>query len=189
MRCPARDFLVPSQRDPPVSMGIYRYLFRGEAESNRGQISGAWELGSVEFRPRKLGATAPEVGDGLAMVGVPRSVKSFPLLATPSTVTTTAPELVPAGTIATIKVALHLVIAVAVVPLNAIVLVPCVAPKFAPVIVTDAPTAPEFGDKLEILGSANRVAESTRDKVAIPTTRDLILVMICSSNCLNSLSR
>jgi hypothetical protein len=34
---------------------------------------------------------------------------------------------------------------VAVTPLNLTVLVPCVAPKFAPLIVTDVPTAPEDG--------------------------------------------
>ena len=32
-------------------------------------------------------------------------------------------------------------------------LVPCVAPKFNPVIVTDAPTAPEVGDRLLMLGN------------------------------------
>jgi hypothetical protein len=48
-------------------------------------------------------------------------------------------------------VALQLV-AVAVVPLNFNVLAPCVAPKFAPVIVTDAPTSPDVGFKLVIPG-------------------------------------
>jgi hypothetical protein len=38
-------------------------------------------------------------------------------------------------------------------PLNATVLVPCVAPKFAPVIVTEAPTSPELGFKLVMLGT------------------------------------
>src|SRR5258705_2756560 len=37
---------------------------------------------------------------------------------------------------------------VAVVPLNRTVLAPCVAPKFVPVIVTDAPTAPLEGERL-----------------------------------------
>jgi hypothetical protein len=58
----------------------------------------------------------------------------------------------PVGTTATIDVALQLVIVVAVVPLNVTVLVPCVEPKFVPVIVTDAPTAPDAGDRLVILG-------------------------------------
>jgi len=43
-------------------------------------------------------------------------------------------------------------VCLAVVPLNLTVLVPCVAPKFAPVIVTDAPTNPEAGLKPVILG-------------------------------------
>jgi hypothetical protein len=50
-------------------------------------------------------------------------------------------------------VALQLV-GVAVVPLNFTVLVPCVAPKFAPAIVTDAPTNPELGFKLVMLAEA-----------------------------------
>ena len=45
------------------------------------------------------------------------------------------------------------VVAVAAVPLNLTVLVPCVAPKFAPVIVTDAPTNPDVGFKLVMLGA------------------------------------
>ena len=36
-------------------------------------------------------------------------------------------------------------------------LVPCVAPKFVPVIVTDAPTAPEVGDRLVMLGDETTV--------------------------------
>ena len=50
-------------------------------------------------------------------------------------------------------VALQLVVA-AIVPLNLTVLVPLVEPKFVPVIVTEAPTAPEDGDKFEIVGAA-----------------------------------
>jgi len=50
------------------------------------------------------------------------------------------------------EVALQLV-GVAVVPLNFTVLVPWVAPKFVPVIVTDVPTGPEVGDKLVMFGA------------------------------------
>jgi len=46
------------------------------------------------------------------------------------------------------------VIVVAVVPLNFAVLVPCGEPKLVPVIVTDAPTAPEVGDNVVMLGAA-----------------------------------
>jgi hypothetical protein len=73
------------------------------------------------------------------------------LLATPPTVTTTFPVVAPLGTGATIVVALQLV-GVAAVPLNVTVLVPCVAPKFVPVIVTAVPTSPEVGDTLVMLG-------------------------------------
>jgi len=37
-------------------------------------------------------------------------------------------------------------------PLNFTVLVPCVVPKFAPVIVTDVPTGPDVGLMLVMLG-------------------------------------
>ena len=96
--------------------------------------------------------TAPDVGLRLVIVGVASTVKLDPLLATPPTVTTTFPVVAPAGTGTTMLVALQLVIVVAVVPLNATVLVPCVEPKFVPVIVTDAPTAPDVGLRLVIVG-------------------------------------
>jgi hypothetical protein len=48
-------------------------------------------------------------------------------------------------------VALQLV-GVATVLLNVTVLVPCVVPKLVPAIVTDLPTAPEFGVRVVILG-------------------------------------
>jgi hypothetical protein len=95
--------------------------------------------------------TVPEAGERLVMLGAGTTVKALPLLATPDTVTTTFPVVAPAGTVATMLVAPQLV-AVAVVPLNLTVLVPWVAPKLVPVMVTDAPTAPELGDKLLMLG-------------------------------------
>src|SRR5437899_690192 len=49
-------------------------------------------------------------------------------------------------------VALQLV-GVPAVPLKVTVLVPCVVPKFAPAIVTDVPTAPEFGFRLVMFGA------------------------------------
>jgi len=97
--------------------------------------------------------TAPDVGDRLVMEGADTTVKLLPLLETPETVTITFPVVAPDGTGATILVALQLV-GVAVVPLNLSVLVPCDEPKFVPVIVTDAPTAPEVGDRLVMLGVA-----------------------------------
>src|SRR5258707_10151751 len=56
-----------------------------------------------------------------------------------------------------IRVVVSLVIRVSVDVLIFSVLVPCVEPKFVPVIVTDAPTIPEVGDKLVMLGAATTV--------------------------------
>src|SRR5204862_69316 len=71
-------------------------------------------------------------------------------------VTTMFPVDAPAGTGATMLVAVH-VVTVAVVPLNVTVLVPCVAPKFEPPIVTAVPTPPDAGDKLLIAGVGSTV--------------------------------
>jgi hypothetical protein len=72
------------------------------------------------------------------------TVNPTPLLAMPPTVTTTLPLVVLAGTGTTMLVALH-VVGVASTPLNATVLVPLVAPKALPAIVTELPTAPALG--------------------------------------------
>jgi len=100
--------------------------------------------------------TAPDVGLRLVIVGVGKTVNVTPLLTTPLTVTTTLPVVAPAGTVATMLVALQLE-AVAVRPLNVTVLVPCVAPKFVPAIVTEAPTPPEVGLRLVMLGVGSTV--------------------------------
>ena len=90
------------------------------------------------------------------MFGSADTVKLLPLLATPETVTTTAPVIAPVGTVVTMLVALQLD-GVETVPWNVTVLVPWVAPKFTPVIVTEVPTAPSAGDSLVILGAAATV--------------------------------
>lgn len=69
----------------------------------------------------------------------------MPLLARPPTVTTTFPVAAPAGTLTVMLVALQLLAVPADTPLNVTVLVPCVAPKLPPVIVTNEPTGPEVG--------------------------------------------
>jgi hypothetical protein len=97
---------------------------------------------------------APDVGDRLLMLG--NTVNVTPLLFTPLAKTTTLPVVAPVGTVVFIDVAVQLV-TVAAVPLNFTVPVPCVEPKFVPVIVTAAPTAPEVGDKLVMLGAATIV--------------------------------
>ena len=91
------------------------------------------------------------------------------------------PVVAPVGTVATIEVALQLVIVVAVVPLNFTVLVPCVEPKLVPVIVTDAPTAPEVGDGLLMLGAANAATERTAQRRTHPTRLHVIRFTIYSS--------
>ena len=54
------------------------------------------------------------------------------------------PVVAPAGTVTAMLVLLQ-VVGVAVVPLKVTVLLPCVAPKLVPVIVTGVPTVPEVG--------------------------------------------
>jgi hypothetical protein len=94
-------------------------------------------------------------------------VKATPLLATPPTVTTTLPVVAPLGTGAAIDPAPQLV-GVAAVPLNVTVLVPCVVPKFTPVMVTDVPTVPDVIDKPEMLGGG--VIVNVTPLLAIPFT-------------------
>jgi hypothetical protein len=95
----------------------------------------------------------PDEGLKLAMLGPGTvTVKVMPLLAAPPTVTTTFPVVAPAGTAATMLVAFQLV-GVAAMPLKVTVLVPCVAPKFAPLIVTGVPITPDVGFKLNMLGA------------------------------------
>jgi hypothetical protein len=96
------------------------------------------------------------------------TAKLIPLLANPPTVTTTLPVVAPAGTGATMLVALQLVGA-AVVPLNVNVLAPCVAPKFAPVTVTEAPTTPEVGLRLAMLGPGTLTVKLTPLLATPPT--------------------
>ena len=52
------------------------------------------------------------------------------------------------------------VVGVAVVPLNVTVLVPCVAPKLVPVIVTAVPTGPLVGARLVSVGGTVTVKVS-----------------------------
>src|SRR5580704_18402384 len=82
------------------------------------------------------------------------TAKLMLLLATPPTVTTTFPVVAPAGTGTTMLVALQLVGA-APIPLKLTVLVPWLAPKFAPVIVTDVPKTPDVGCRVVMLGERN----------------------------------
>src|SRR6266567_9146658 len=89
---------------------------------------------------------------GITLTEITVTVKFAPLLATPPTVTTTLPVVAPAGTGTRMAVGLQIV-GTAAVPLNVTVLVPWLAPKFAPVIVTDVPTTPDVGFRLVMLGA------------------------------------
>jgi len=103
--------------------------------------------------------TTPLFGVRLVMLGAATTVNVFALLAVPDTVTMTLPLVAPDGTVVVMTVDVQLADAtVAAIPLNLTVLVPGVAPKFVPVMVTDAPTAPVVIDRLVIVGTAAREA-------------------------------
>src|SRR6266576_408813 len=112
------------------------------------------------------------------------TVKATPLLGTPPTVTTTLPVDAPAGTGTAILVALQLELAgVAVVPLKVTVLVPGVAPKFVPAIVTDVPTAPEVGFRLVMVGAGTVTVKLTPLLATPPTvTTTLPVVGVASKD-------
>jgi hypothetical protein len=119
----------------------------------------------------------PDVGFKLVMLGAGTvTVKLTPLLATPPTVTTTLPVVAPAGTGTTMLVALQLV-GVAAVPLNVTALVPCVAPKFAPLIVTEAPTIPDVGFKPVMLGAGTVTVKLTPLLATPPTVTNTVPVV------------
>ncbi len=100
--------------------------------------------------------TAPEVGERPETLGAGTTVNVTPLLSTPLACTTTLPVVAPDGTGTTMFVALQLV-GVAAVPLKPTVPLPWVEPKLEPMIVTEAPTAPEVGERPEILGAGTTV--------------------------------
>jgi hypothetical protein len=113
--------------------------------------------------------TAPEAGDMPVMLGTPVTVKLTPLLAAPLTVTTTFPVWAPAGIGTTMLVLLQLV-GVASVPLKATVLLPCVAPKLVPVMVTAEPAAPEVMDKLLMPGLTAKLMPLLAWPLTVTTT-------------------
>src|SRR5262252_1934359 len=102
----------------------------------------------------------PEFGVSVVTVGA-LTVKVTPLLAAPSTVTTTGPLAAPAGTFAVMVVSVQFVV-LAIVPLNWTLLVPCVARKLSPEIVTDVPAMPDAGDSALIVGAGAIVIDSCR---------------------------
>jgi hypothetical protein len=101
-------------------------------------------------KPAPIG---PWVRLKLAMLGPGAvTVKSTPLLEAPATVTTIFPDVAPLGTGTTMLVEVQ-VVGVPVIALNVTVLDPWLAPKFAPVIVTEVPRGPDVGLMLVMLGA------------------------------------
>jgi hypothetical protein len=94
----------------------------------------------------------PDVGDRLMTLGI--TVNAAPLLATPPTVTTMLPlpPVAAFGTVAVMDVGLQFV-AIAAVPLNVTVLVPCVTPNPDPDTVIAVPAMPDVNDKLLAVGT------------------------------------
>jgi hypothetical protein len=107
-----------------------------------------------------------------------------PLLGPPATVTTTYPVVATLGTEVTIVVALQLN-TVAAVLLNVTVLLPCVAPKLLPVIVTLVPGMPTATERLVMVGGGATVkllpllftplARTTTFPVVAPTGTDTLM--------------
>jgi hypothetical protein len=99
--------------------------------------------------------TGPIVGESPERTGTIRTQNwKLLLLGNPPTVTTTLrqPPAAPAGTTATMEVAVQLV-GVARVPPKVTVLDPSVDPKFEPLIVTAVPTGPPEGEMFVITGA------------------------------------
>ena len=97
----------------------------------------------VRLKPEMLGPTVV-------------TVNATPLLAVPSTVTTTLPLVAPLGTGTTMLVVLQLM-GVPARPLKVTLLEPWLAPKFAPLIVTEVPRGPDVGLMPEMLGAGTTV--------------------------------
>lgn len=95
--------------------------------------------------------TEPVVGERLVMFGGAVTVKRTPLLERAPTVTTILPVVAPLGTGTTMLVSLQLT-GGATVPLKRTTLVPWIAPKLVPVIVTGVPIAPEERERLAMFG-------------------------------------
>jgi hypothetical protein len=89
----------------------------------------------------------PALGDNVEIVGVGRTVKLTPLLTCVATVTVTLPVAAPDGTGAAILVADQLVGVAVLLLKNLTVLVPYVAPKLVPFMVTLWPTPAEAGTR------------------------------------------
>jgi hypothetical protein len=114
--------------------------------------------------------TGPTVGEKSVMVGAKVTTKSVLLVAVPAgLVTLMGPVVAPPGTVAVICVLL-LTVKAAAMPLKRTSVVPA---KFVPVMVTEAPTGPEVGEKLEIVG--DRI--TTKFVLLMPVPAGLVTLM------------
>ena len=105
--------------------------------------------------------TGPNAGESPVIAGGGRvTLNGTALLVCPVTTMVTLPLVAPAGTGTAMLEALQLV-GVANTPLKLTVLLPCVVPKFVPLMVTDVPTGPELGERFVMLGSGTPVGVVT----------------------------
>jgi hypothetical protein len=118
----------------------------------------------------------PQLGDRPLITG-PVTVKFAPLLVIPETVIATLPDVAPEGTWAVTVLLFH-VSGIARMPLNCTVLVPCVAPKFEPVMTTVDPTRPAVGDKETIVGGGEFGASigTGSEAVTVPAATTISVV-------------
>jgi hypothetical protein len=124
--------------------------------------------------------TPPDVADRLVITGGGITVNATPLLATPPTVTTRLPVVVPEGTGTLMNVGDQYV-GVATVPLNLTVLLPCNVPKPAPLHWMDAPTLALDGDKVLIPGPGVTVKLTPLLAVVMPPTVTTTLPVVAPS--------
>ena len=117
--------------------------------------------------------TPADAGFKFVMLGVAKTVKLTPALATPPAVTTTLPVVAPVGTGTTMLVALQEV-GVAAVPLN--VTLPAAEPKLLPVIVIAVPMGPELGLKF-VMEGVGRTVNASALLVAVPTVTTTLPVV------------
>jgi hypothetical protein len=107
-------------------------------------LSGSEAVAVIVIVPETLALLAGAVTFTAGAVVSGITVKLTPLLAIPPTVATTLPVVAPLDTGTAMLVGFQFV-GVPLVPLKVTVLVPCVEPKFVPVMVTAVPTTPELG--------------------------------------------
>ena len=130
------------------------------------------EVAPLRFEPLIVteAPTGPLVGENPEIFGTPVTVNVPELVAVPpGVVTLIFPVVAPEGTVAVILLE-ELTVKVALTPLNFTeVVVKPVPLKFEPLIVTDVPTGPLFGEKPEMVGAGGVVTVNVPELVAVPS--------------------